>query len=159
MHDRSSRTQPHGIYRTQPDINVTPLVDVMLVLLIIFMVTAPMLTAGLQIELPQATAARALKSEKPIVLTVTKDGAVVLGQEELQLERVVEAVMSQNGGDLSRTIYLQADKAVSHGAVVAVLDVLAAHALTHIAVITHPAAAPPSIDRAPGPLPARDPSP
>ena len=158
MHTRSSSTRSDGAYRAQAEINITPLVDVMLVLLIVFMVTAPLLTAGLHVELPQTKAARTLKPDKPVILTISKDGAISLGEEELSLDQVVSAVMRQTGGDLSKTIHLQADKAASHGAVVAVLDVLAAHALTHIAIITNPVAVPqPGGTPAPPSLPAGEP--
>ncbi len=87
-----NKASGEGLYQPQADINVTPLVDVMLVLLIIFMVTAPLLAAGVKVDLPQANAARPLDPKEPVVVTVGKDGKLSLGTEEISPERLVEAV-------------------------------------------------------------------
>jgi biopolymer transport protein ExbD len=134
-----SSVRSGGVYRPQADINVTPLVDVMLVLLIIFMVTAPMLASGLHVALPQARAAEKLDPKRPIVLTFAKDGHVSLDERNLNLDEVAEAVRAKLGGDLSQPIHLRADKEASYGDVVGLMDVLASHGLTHIAVLTGPA--------------------
>ena len=124
-----------GLYRPLAEINVTPLVDVMLVLLIIFMVTAPMLATGLKVDLPQAKQAQPLDPKKPVVITVAKDGRFSLGGDEITKDQLIDAVRAEIGDDNSRVIHLRGDKQASYGDVVAIMDLLAANGLTHIAIV------------------------
>jgi biopolymer transport protein ExbD/biopolymer transport protein TolR len=126
------------LYQPLAEINVTPLVDVMLVLLIVFMVTAPLLAAGVKVELPQARATQPLDPKEPIVVTVGKDGRLSLGTEEISPDRLVEAVESRLGEDRTRVVRLRGDKDAAYGDVVAVMDRLATHGVTHIAIVTGP---------------------
>ena len=126
------------LYQPQAEINVTPLVDVMLVLLIVFMVTAPLLAAGVKVELPQAKAVQPLDPKDPIVVTVGKDGRLSLGTEEISADRLVEAVEGRLGDDRTRVVRLRGDKDAAYGDVVAVMDRLATHGVTHIAIVTGP---------------------
>ncbi|MFZ1964219.1 MAG: biopolymer transporter ExbD [Roseiarcus sp.] len=126
------------LYQPQAEINVTPLVDVMLVLLIVFMVTAPLLAAGVKVELPQAKAVQPLDPKDPIVVTVGKDGRLSLGTEEISADRLVEAVEGRLGEDRTRIVRLRGDKDAAYGDVVAVMDRLATHGVTHIAIVTGP---------------------
>ncbi|MCW2276470.1 biopolymer transport protein ExbD [Rhodoblastus acidophilus] len=127
-----------GVYRVQADINVTPLVDVMLVLLIIFMVTAPMLTAGLHVNLPKAKAAQKLDPKPPVILTYARDGKVELDGESYDLAQIVDAVETRLGDDRTQPIHLRADRDSSYGDVVALMDALAARGLTRLALLTGP---------------------
>jgi len=126
------------LYQPQAEINVTPLVDVMLVLLIVFMVTAPLLAAGVKVELPQAKAVQPLDPKDPIVVTVGKDGRLSLGTEEISADRLVEAVEGRLGEARTRIVRLRGDKDAAYGDVVAVMDRLATHGVTHIAIVTGP---------------------
>ena len=137
------------LYQPQAEINVTPLVDVMLVLLIVFMVTAPLLAAGVKVELPQAKAAQPLDPKEPVVVTVGKDGRLSLGTEEISPDRLVEAVEGRLGEDRARVVRLRGDKDAAYGDVVAVMDQLASRGITHIAILTAPGAA----EKAPGGAP------
>jgi len=143
-----------GLYRPLAEINVTPLVDVMLVLLIIFMVTAPMLSSGLKVDLPQAKQAQRLDLKDPVVIAVAKDGRLSLGSEEIAKDKLIGALRAKLAGDNSRTIHLRGDKLAAYGDIVAIMDLLAANGLTHIAIVadarekaeagrTKPAPAPP----------------
>jgi len=123
-------------YRPQADINVTPLVDVMLVLLIIFMVTAPLLAAGMKVDLPQAKAARPLNPKEPIVVAVGKDGKLALGAEQIDPADLVQLVKLKMGDDPARVVHLRGDKDAAYGQMVAVLDELATNGITHIAIVT-----------------------
>jgi biopolymer transport protein ExbD/biopolymer transport protein TolR len=125
-----------GLYQPQADINVTPLVDVMLVLLIIFMVTAPLLATGVKVQLPQARAAQPLNPKEPVVITVGKDGKVSLGPDEVPADGLVDAVKAKLGDDASRVVHLRGDKEASFGDVVAIMDRLATNGVTHIAIVT-----------------------
>ncbi|MGE0627967.1 MAG: ExbD/TolR family protein [Hyphomicrobiaceae bacterium] len=109
------------------EINVTPFVDVMLVLLIIFMVAAPLLTAGVPLELPQAKG-KALDAQQrePVVVSVTKDGKIFLGQEDktsLSLDELVSKLqaMAEARGSRDDTIFLRGDTLAHHGLVTQVL--------------------------------------
>ncbi len=110
-----------GRGRLVSEINVTPLVDVMLVLLIIFMVTAPMLTEGLEVDLPQTRTVQTLPTESEnMVLTVKRDGSMYLDTYQVQLEELEQKleilVREQN-----KQLFLQADKEVPYGLVVDVM--------------------------------------
>jgi biopolymer transport protein TolR len=123
-----------GELSQQADINVTPLVDVMLVLLIIFMVTAPMLSAGLKVELPQAIAARPADTIRPIVITVTATGIVRIGSTEVSRERLVEMVRKQMTEE-NTVVHIRGDKLTAYGDVVSVLDELAVNGITRVSLI------------------------
>lgn len=122
-------------YRPLADINVTPLVDVMLVLLIIFMVTAPMLMAGLELNLPKAGAAQPVSTKAPIIVTVTKDGAYRVGDDPLGSDRLAEAVRARMGGDANRAVYVQGDRETIYGNVVAAIDLLMAAGIGKVIMI------------------------
>jgi len=132
----SSVSRPSGVYQVQAEINVTPLVDVMLVLLIIFMVTAPMMAAGLPVSLPQAKAAQKLDPKPPVILTFAKDGKISLDDREYTLDEIVPTVEARLGDDRTQPIELRADRDASYGAVVGLMDVLASHGLTRLAILT-----------------------
>jgi len=125
-----------GVHRPLADINVTPLVDVMLVLLIVFMVTAPMLASGLKVDLPQAKASQTVNPKDPIVVSVTGDGTVAIGTEKIAVESLGDALVKIVAGDNSRVIQIHADKAANYGLIVTVLDTLASNGLVHIALIS-----------------------
>ncbi|ATQ69744.1 MULTISPECIES: ExbD/TolR family protein [Methylosinus] len=125
-----------SLYQPLADINVTPLVDVMLVLLIIFMVTAPLLAKGMKVNLPQSKAAQPLNPKEPIVIVVSKEGKVALGADEVAPEALVDMVRAAMGDDLSRVVHLRGDKEANYGEVIAVMDRLAMNGITHLAILT-----------------------
>ena len=85
-----------GLYQPLADINVTPLVDVMLVLLIIFMVTAPMLATGIKVNLPSARTAQPLEAKEPVVVVVAKDGAVSVGKDPVSRDALAATVKASS---------------------------------------------------------------
>ncbi len=115
--------------RRQPiaDINVTPMVDVMLVLLVVFMITAPMLATGVSVTLPK-TAAEQLQTEKerPLVVTVDKDSKIYVGMEKepIPLKELAPMLMALAENNLEKRVYVRGDEAVPYGAVVGVLALL-----------------------------------
>ena len=127
-----------GLHRPLADINITPLVDVMLVLLIVFMVTAPMVATGLKVDLPQAKASQPVNPKEPIVVSVTSDGGIAIGTETVALNDLVPALLKLTAGDTSRVIQVRADRSAAYGAIVGVLDQLASNGLVHIALISDP---------------------
>jgi biopolymer transport protein ExbD len=124
------------------EINVTPLVDVMLVLLIIFMVTAPMLTAGMHVDLPQASTAKPVDPQNPVVLTIQRDGKISLGGDEIERAQMVVAVRALMG-NTPRIVHVRGDRDVAYGEVVGVLDELALHGITKLSLIANQRSAEP----------------
>ena len=118
----------------------------MLVLLIIFMVTAPMLATGIKVNLPSARAAEPLESKDPVVVVAARDGTVSVGKDSVlrdQLATTVKAKIGQSNG----VVQLRGDRDAAYGDVVSVMDDLAANGLTRIAMVLSGRRAP--IDRAP----------
>jgi biopolymer transport protein TolR len=125
------------------DINVTPLVDVMLVLLIIFMVTAPMMTQGLNVDLPETTAKALRQENEPIVVTIDKDGEISLGKiklgKGLAAEKMLQDQLSKkNEAEKKTPIYLQADKNVAYGIVAAVMADIKNTGFDKLGMVTKP---------------------
>lgn len=121
------------------DINVTPLVDVMLVLLIIFMVTAPMMTQGLDVDLPQTTSKSLRQEENPIVVTIDKDGKISLDKFSVS-QKVLLQELGKYGNEVKeKPIYLKADKSVAYGIVVSVMADIKKAGFDKLGMITQPA--------------------
>ncbi len=120
------------------DINVTPLVDVMLVLLIIFMVTAPMMTQGLEVDLPETTAKSLRQKEEPVIVTLDKDGKIMLGKIEVSQALFRQQLEQQYGRDREQPIFLKADKNVAYGIVVTVMADIKAAGFEKLGMITEP---------------------
>jgi biopolymer transport protein ExbD/biopolymer transport protein TolR len=129
--------QRRAIYEPLADINVTPFVDVMLVLLIVFMITAPMLASGMRVDLPQAKSAQPLNPKEPVIITVRKDGKLFLGQEELLPGQVGDAVRAKLSDDRERAIHLRGDRDVVYGDIVAIVDQLAANGFLKVALLAN----------------------
>jgi len=127
----------NDLYQPLADINVTPLVDVMLVLLIIFMVTAPLLAKGVKVNLPQASAAQPINQKDPIVVSVGKDGKVSIGGDTVTMETLLDGIRAMMGGDTSRVVHVRGDSEAVYGEVVGVMDKLASNGITHIAIMTN----------------------
>jgi len=136
-------TSPDDDLAPLAEINVTPLVDVMLVLLIIFMVTAPMLTAGMHVELPQASTAKPVDPQNPVVLTIQSDGKISLGGDEIERPQLVAAVRALMG-DTPRIVHVRGDREVAYGEVVGVLDELALNGITKLSLIANQRSAEPA---------------
>jgi biopolymer transport protein TolR len=118
------------------EINVTPFVDVMLVLLIIFMVTAPMMTEGLDVELPKVEASETLPTENDhMILTVKDDGALFLDEYETTLEDLAW-VLQTNVRDLGRQLFVRADKNVPYGVVMEVMGRIRGAGITDVGLVT-----------------------
>lgn len=140
----STKTQSRGrrtggSYRPMAEINVTPMVDVMLVLLIIFMVSAPMLTAGVDVNLPTGKA-KSIQQEdhKPIELTITKDEKIYLAETEIKSVGLVTILQSMTEGQNDRTIYIRGDDGVKYGAVARVFGQLQSAGFNKVALILQP---------------------
>jgi biopolymer transport protein ExbD len=130
------------------DINVTPFIDVVLVLLIIFMVAAPLATVDINVDLPASTAAQAPRPEKPIFVTVQKDLSISLGDTPVARTSLQQALDRQTGGNKEERVFVRADQAVSYGEVMEAMNLLRAAGYLKIglvgleAVSANPPAAP-----------------
>jgi biopolymer transport protein TolR len=125
-------------HRPISEINVTPFVDVMLVLLIIFMVTAPMMQQGLDVDLPETTTQPMHLKDDSLVLTVKKDGTVLLANAVVPAEELVEKLKAVLEGRESDDIFLRADKEASYGAVVKVMAAARAGGAKALGIVTEP---------------------
>ena len=151
----SPRKIGEGLYEPLAAINVTPLVDVMLVLLIIFMVTAPMLATGIKVNLPSARTAQPLENKEPVVVAVAKDGAVSVGKDPVSRDELAARVKARLG-DSNGVVQLRGDRDAPYGDVVSVMDDLAANGISRIAIVSGPrrAVAPAPPPNAPASAPA-----
>ena len=120
------------------EINVTPLVDVMLVRLIIFMVSAPMMTTGIDVDLPKTHAARMDVEEQKLLLSITKDQKVFLGETEVPYERLEEALTTNVRLQKERELYLQADENVPYGFVAKVMALVRKGGIEKLGLVTDP---------------------
>ena len=122
------------------EINVTPLVDVMLVLLIIFMVSAPMMNTGIDVDLPAAQAPQVTVDEEKLLLTVSKDQKVYLGRDEIPFERLEPALLANERMQREKEVYVQADETVPYGFVVKVIAIVKKAGITKLGLVTDPMA-------------------
>ncbi|MGE0237203.1 MAG: ExbD/TolR family protein [Parvibaculaceae bacterium] len=118
------------------EINVTPMVDVMLVLLIIFMVAAPMLSSGMKVDLPQAKSAEPTDPKNPIVLTIGADSKISLGADEIARADLVPRIRAMIGEE-DRVVHVRGDRSATYGDIVAVLDDLALNGITRLSLIAN----------------------
>ena len=127
-----------GPRRAMTDINVTPLVDVMLVLLIIFMVTAPLIQSGVKVDLPRASAQQMEHSEQKLVLTITKDRRVLLGDAEIAFAELEKKLAANARLQKDKELYLHADRSLPYGQVVEVMAIARRAGVESLGMITEP---------------------
>ena len=127
-----------GLYQPLSEINVTPFVDVMLVLLIIFMVTAPMMQQGIDVDLPETSTQPLRVTDEPLILTVKKDGGTFVGRKEIQPEDLKEKLAAIFEGRDSKELFLRADKAAPYGAVVKALAAAREAGAKKLGMVTEP---------------------
>jgi biopolymer transport protein TolR len=130
-----SRNGRGGRYRTMAEINVTPLVDVMLVLLIVFMVTAPLLTSGVNVDLPKTSAPQLNTDAKPITVTITSDGHVHLQDDDVELGDLVTRLQAASQNDMTRRIFVRGDKSIPYGQVMQVMATIGRGGFTKVALL------------------------
>ncbi len=121
------------------EINVTPMVDVMLVLLIIFMVAAPLMTVGVPIDLPQTQAKQLNTEQKPITISITNEGAIFLGDQPVSIDDLLTQVAAQSTNGTEDRIYVRGDLAANYGSVMQVMGALSGAGYAKIGLITEQA--------------------
>ena len=118
------------------EINVTPFVDVMLVLLIVFMVAAPLLTVGVPIELPETNAKPLQGDKEPLTITVNSEGTVLLQETEVELDKLVPKLVEIAEENYEERVYVRGDKRVDYGAVAKVMAMISAAGFSRIGLVT-----------------------
>jgi biopolymer transport protein TolR len=132
------RRRRHRRRAVMSEINVTPMVDVMLVLLIIFMVSAPLLSVGVPIDLPQSQAKSLEQDKEPLTISVNEKGQIYLQETEITADQLVpklEAIAQARGGKEAR-VYVRGDRTVSYGSMMRVMGRLSAAGFHRVALVT-----------------------
>ena len=122
------------------EINITPFVDVVLVLLVIFLITAPMMLGGIDVKVPK-TETRTSKPEERLVLTVTRDRGVFLENQPISLDRLTKVLSGMVQRNPKSAVFLKADEAVAYGVVMKVMDVIKKAGIDRVGMVTEPVAA------------------
>lgn len=120
-----------------PDINVTPFIDVMLVLLIIFMIAAPLATTDINVNLPSSNAPSVARPPKPIFLTLKSDHSVFLGDKAVSQSSLSAAVEALAGGDKTQPVFIRADKTVAYGDLVQIMNDLRTAGYVKLSLVTN----------------------
>ncbi|TSJ60462.1 protein TolR [Starkeya sp. 3C] len=132
----SRRSRRRGGGAVMSEINVTPMVDVMLVLLIIFMVAAPMLTVGVPLDLPQTQAQAVSQDHEPLVISINTQGQVFLQDTEIQVDELVPKLQAIAKAGYDERIFVRGDKSVDYGAVMKVMGRLSGAGFKRVALVS-----------------------
>ena len=144
-----NRRGRRGAYRPMADINVTPLVDVMLVLLIVFMITAPLLTVAVPVDLPKTQAKSIGQDKEPLIVSIDAQGKVYLQETALELDALVAKLKSVTGANPDARIFVRGDKGLTYGRIMEVMGTISAAGFNKVALVAE-------LPRpAPGKAPAR----
>ena len=133
---RVERRWRRARHRPMSDINVTPMVDVMLVLLVIFMITAPLLTVGVPIDLPRTKAAVIPGQDEPLTVTVDAEGRVYLQETEIDLDALAPRLVAIAGNNPDVRIFVRGDRAINYGRVMEVMGSVNGAGFNRVALIT-----------------------
>jgi biopolymer transport protein ExbD len=127
--------------RLMSEINVTPFIDVMLVLLIIFMVTAPLMMAGVPLKLPKASAATLSPPHKPVVVSLDKEGKLFVGDDPASLETLPARLAAMVKDDPELVVYVRADKSIDYGRVVELFAKIGGSGVSRLSLLAEPGGA------------------
>ena len=130
-----------GHYRPMSEINVTPLVDVMLVLLVVFMVTAPLLTVGVPVDLPQTQAAPINEPKEPLVISINSEGKIYLQETAVESDQLVPRLQAITNNNPTTSIYVRGDRAVNYGRVLEIMGLVSGAGFTKVALVSEQAPA------------------
>ena len=120
------------------EINVTPFVDVMLVLLIIFMVTAPFLTVGVQVDLPESSADSLPDEQEPLTLSINSKGEIFIQESQVEFDKIVAKILAIAKNRTDTRIYVRGDKTINYGRVLEIMGMLSGAGFTKVALISDP---------------------
>ena len=131
-----NRSRVRKRYNQNSEINVTPFVDVMLVLLIVFMVTAPLLTVGIPVDLPKVKASALTDQKDPIEITVKLNGIVYLGETEVEIDNLITRLNAITDLNTEARIYVRGDRVVSYGRVMEIMSKINSAGYLKVALVT-----------------------
>ncbi len=131
---RSRRRTNHN--ELMSEINVTPMVDVMLVLLIVFMVAAPLLTVGVPVDLPQTRSAPLQGDDEPLTITVQADGVIYLQETQVEVDELVARLLAIGENGYDERIYVRADRSIEYGQVMAVMGTISQAGFSRVGLVT-----------------------
>ena len=120
------------------EINVTPFVDVMLVLLIIFMVTAPLLTVGVQVDLPESSADSLPEEAEPLTLSINSKGEIYIQEHQVTYQKMIPKLLAIAKNRTDTRIYVRGDKTINYGRVLEIMGMLSGSGFTKVALISEP---------------------
>jgi biopolymer transport protein TolR len=129
------------IYQPLAEINVTPMVDVMLVLLIIFMVAAPLMVQGVPVDLPRTSATKLAKVRKPMVVTLAPDGALYIRDEQIDRNNLVSRLMAMRAQEGDTVVYVRADRSIPYGQVMEILGRVGETGYQRVSLLSQPSPA------------------
>ncbi len=150
----STGHKPRGRYRPLAEINVTPLVDVMLVLLIVFMVAAPLMTSGVTVDLPKTNAAPLSQDSEPLTVSLNGEGKLFLQESEVQLPELVTKLQAIAQNKPDRRIFVRGDRGIAYGRVMEVMATITQGGFTKVALLAEQTGAPAASAPVPGTQPA-----
>lgn len=122
-------------YKPMSEINVTPFVDVMLVLLIVFMVTAPLLTVGVPVDLPKTQAATLTDSQEPLVVTIDRQGDIFIQETRIPMENLVPRLVAVTGANPQTRIFVRGDRSIQYGRVMEVMGQISAAGFAKVSLL------------------------
>ena len=120
------------------EINITPLVDTLLVLLIIFMVTAPLLTVGVQVDLPESSADSLSEETEPLTLTINAKGEIFIQESKIEFDNIIAKILAVAKNRTDTRIYVRGDKTINYGRVLEIMGMLSGSGFTKVALISEP---------------------
>lgn len=126
------------IYKPVAEINITPMVDVMLVLLIIFMVAAPLMVAGVPIELPNTSAAKVSQTKKPVIVSLTAEGELFIREEQVSKASLVSRLQALRAAEGDTVVYVRADKRSPYGEVMEILGRVGEGGYPRVSLLSQP---------------------
>ncbi len=130
------RGRKAGSYRPMSEINVTPMVDVMLVLLVVFMITAPLLTVGVPVDLPKTEASVIMGQDEPLVVTLDAEGRLILQETEVALDQLVARLTAIAENRKETRVFVRGDRTIAYGKVMEVMGRINLAGFTRVALIT-----------------------
>jgi biopolymer transport protein TolR len=136
------RGRYRGRHKPMSEINVTPMVDVMLVLLVIFMVTAPLLTVGVQVDLPRAKTPALSGSDEPLAITLDARGRIFLMETEVGADDLVAKLQAISKGNTERRVFVRGDQSINYGRVIEVMGLINAAGYTKVSLVARDTGAP-----------------
>jgi biopolymer transport protein TolR len=139
-----------GRYRPMSEINVTPLVDVMLVLLVVFMVTAPLLTVGVPVDLPQTQAPAINEPKEPLVITLNREGVIYVQESTIETDALVPKLQAITGANPDAVIYVRGDKDINYGRVLEVMSLVSSAGFRKVSLVAEAAKGRPAPSGRPG---------